>query len=320
MKHLRGFELALAVGLAACGIAIPSAGAETVNRIAAVVNEDVITEADVSSRVAALLDDEGTARTNARPEEIHQAVLQRLIEQRLLLQEAKKANVTVGPEEVDARLEELRERAGTDVQFRRALDEAELTEEQLKEKLREQLMIQKLIDEKVRTTIVVSPQEITKAISEHPELVRGGDRVRVSHLLIRVGEQRTEAQARALIEDLRQVLSQGAEFATIAARYSEDDQAKSGGDLGWVASGDLLPELDAAVFNLRTGDVSSPIQSRLGFHLVRVEGRQPAAEVPTTEANRTITQHLYQQKFQEALGRWLEELKRHAYIDLVSSS
>ena len=85
--------------------------------------------------------------------------------------------------------------------------------------------------------------------------------------------------------------------------------------MGWVAQGELLPQLDNALFSLPVSAVSEPFQTRLGFHLVKIEERGTASDLAPTDANRAIFQQLYQQKFEAAMKRWLSELKRRAYIE-----
>ena len=297
------------------------AGAATVNRVLAVVNEDVITEADVTSHVQALLNDqEGQAPQETGSMEMHQAVLRRLIEQRLMLQEAKRSGTSVSPDEISRRVEEIRKRFASEEEFQRSLAESGIWEEQLKEQIRDQLAIQAIIDAKVRATITVSPQEVAQELDRHPELAKSGDRVRASHILIRVSEHRAEEQARALIAEVHRQLTGGAELSALAKRYSEDPHAAGGGMMGWVAQGELLPELDAALFSLKPGELSAPIQTRLGFHLVRVEERKSATNLSIMEANRSIYQRLYQEKFAQAFGRWLNGLKHRAYIEIVAES
>ncbi len=297
------------------------AWAATVNRILVVVNEDIITEADVTSHVTALLEDQhGPAPDEASSSEMHQAILHRLIEQRLMLQEARRSGTTISSDDVLRRLGEVRKRFVSEEEFQHSLAESGLSEEQLKEQIRDQLTIQAIIDAKVRSTINVSPQEVAQELERHPELAKPGDRVRASHILIRVNESRSEEQARALIADLHRQLTSGAPFSALAKRDSEDPHAEDGGQMGWVAQGELLPELDAALFRLKPGELSAPIQTRLGFHLVKVEERRTATDLSITEANRSIYQRLYQQKFEQAFDRWLNELKRRAYIEIVKES
>ena len=228
--------------------------------------------------------------------------------------------MTLSDQDVIERLDDIRARVGSEELFRRSLAGAGLSEEQLKERLREQLLVQKLIDAKIRSAIMVSPQEIASQLQTHPEEVKPGDRVRASHILIRVTESRSAEQASALITEIRQQLDGGASFAELAKRYSEDPQADEGGEMGWVAQGQLLPELDAELFRLKPGEISGPIQTRLGFHLIKVDERRTAASLSVLEANRAIYQRLFEQKFQAAMKRWLSELKRKAYIEFVHAS
>ena len=278
-------------------LASSGGAADTANRIVAIVNDEIITEADVTSHVEAVLDNEEIpASERSDSAAVHHVVLRRLIDQRLMRQEAKRAGVSVSPEEVLERLTMLQGRFRSVEEFDAFLKEGGVSKEQLKEQLRDQLVVQRLIDERVRATIVVSPQEVARVLSAHPEWGNTGDRVRVSHLLIRVNEHRSAEQALALIEDLSRQLTSGADFATLATRYSEDAHGPEGGSLGWVAPGELLPELAEALLSLKGGELSRPIQSSLGFHLLKVEERQAPSTVSVTEANLAVSKRLYQQK------------------------
>ena len=299
-----------------------SVQAQTVNRIVAVVNDAVITDADVTTHVSAMLDDPQGPQGAGSPEgsqqptgAMREAVLQRLIEREVMVQEAKRTEITIGADEISKRVDELRSRFQSEEEFEQSLAGSGISLEQLKERIREQAMIQRLIETAVRSTIVVSPQEVGAAVAANPQLAKPGDRIRASHLLIRVNESRPEAPALALIEDLRQQLVKGADFAALAKRYSEDPHREEGGLMDWTAQGELMPELDTALFSLKAGELSQPIQTRLGFHLLRVEDRRAAASLSLTEGHRAVYQQLYQQKFQAAFQRWLTELKRKAYID-----
>lgn len=294
-----------------------AAHAQTTNRIVAVVNDEVITEADVTAYANALREERpDNAAPDSHSVEMQRVVLRRLIEQRLILQEAKRAGIAVGTEEILERLDALRSRFDSDEAFERSLTESNLTKEQLKEKVREQLMVQHLIDAKVRSAVLVSPQEVAKELAVHPELAKEGDRIRVSHILVRVNEKRPEERARVRVKEIYQQVSTGGDFAALAKRYSEDPHAEDGGAMGWVAEGELMPELDVALATLKPGEYSRPIQTRLGYHLLKVEERQSVASLTAPEANTAVYQQIYQRKFQEAFGRWLDQLKRRAYIEL----
>jgi parvulin-like peptidyl-prolyl isomerase len=303
-----------------CVVPTPG-GADTVNRIVAIVNDEVITEADVAAYLDALLEDSRvTVAPDADAAQMQQEVLRRLIDHRLMLQEAKRLVLTVDSVEVSRRLEGMRRQIGPPDVFRAWLAEQGLSEDRVKQQLQEQLLVQRVVDARVRATIVVSPQEVANELARHPELAKPGDRVRASHILIRVNESRSAQEARRLVEELHGQLARGADFAELARRDSEDPNSEEGGVMDWVAPGELLPELDEALFRLGVGELSSPIQTRVGFHLVKVEERRPASSLSLMEANRAIHQRLYQEKFEDAFRRWVEELNKKAYIEILTSS
>ena len=310
-------RVGLMMGLGLLG-GVPLGLAETTNRIVAVVNEDIITEADVTFRVQSILSDErAPAAAGEQTASMRHAILERLIEQRLMLQQAKQEDLVISSSEILQQLESAQRQFPSLEAFRASLAQAGFSEEQFKAQIRDQLLIRHVIDTKVRATIQVSPQDIARTVAEHPELLKPGDRVRASHLLIRVHDRRSEQEARALIEEIRQKSVEGADFAALAKRYSEDAQREAGGAMDWVAPGELLPELDTVLFRLPVGEISPPIQTRLGFHVLKIEERRPAASLTVEESNRVASQRIYQEKFRQAMAQWLKELKQHAYIHLA---
>ena len=313
----RNSRFAMLLLVVICGLST-DARAGTINRIVAVVNDEAITAADVEEHLNTLLDQQQAAPANADPEQMRQAILRRLIEQRLILQEARRSGIVVNMDEIAKRLDELRSQFDSDEGFQQSLEAAHLSRERLKEQLRDQLMVQRVIDTDVRSTILVSPQDVARELGAHPELARSGDRVRASHILIRVNESRPEAKAQALSEDIHRQLTGGADFAALAKRYSEDPHRDEGGAMGWVAQGELMPELDSALFGLQVGELSVPIRTRLGFHLLKIEERRTASSLSLMEANHAVYQQLYQKKFQEVFNRWLNGLMQRAYIQILA--
>ena len=293
----------------------PSAGAAS-NRIVAIVNDEVITEGDITSQVTSLLRDEEVPAPSPEQEgEMRAALLERLIEQRLIIQEAKRKGASVDSSDVAQRLQQLHDRLGTKEAYERMLRESGLNEEQLKTKIREQLMAQKRIDEEVRAKVALSPTELAQ-VAARPVASEGKEEVEAYHLLIRVKPDRSAEQALALANDLRRRISQGEEFTVLAKDYSDDPHAQEGGLLGWIRPGELLPELDHALFSLAPQEVSMPVQTRIGIHLLKAGNRRPLGE-EQQDAQQSLQSRLYQQKFAELLRRWLDGLREHAYIQVV---
>jgi len=283
----------------------------------AIVNDEIVTESDLLSQLSALLHDEDPPAAAAQAQQMRQAVLQRLIDERLIIQEAKRMGVTVGSDDVAERLRNIRARFERDEEYAAMLKESGLTEEQLKLKLRQQLLVQKAIDTKIRSRVLVSPAELTGASGLASNSAQAGEEVLAQHLLIRVTKERPAEQALAMATQLHEQLRSGASFEELARAYSEDPHAQEGGRLGWVRHGELLPELDETLFALRDGECSAPIKSALGFHLVKVLERRSLSEEQAAASRRETEQRLYQDKFTKAMTQWLQELRRRAYIQLM---
>ncbi len=285
------------------------------NRIAAIVNDEIITQQELEARIHDVLNMSQNAPPAGSEQEIQKVVLQRLIEQRLILQEGKRLDIKVTDEDVNAKIQSMKEQIGSEEGFENWMKESKLSIAEVKRSIRDQLLVQRTVDAKVRSTIVVSPQEVSESLAD-TEVSEAPDQVLAYHMLIRVGESRTEEEARARLEEVLGKLGQGESFETLAKEYSDDPQAESGGKLGWVTPGQLLPELDEVLFALSPGQISEPIESRLGFHLLRADQRRTGVQLSEIDANHAAYKKIYEKKFQEALAGWLKELNRQAYIEI----
>ncbi|MDR0673703.1 MAG: peptidylprolyl isomerase [Zoogloeaceae bacterium] len=143
----------------------------------------------------------------------------------------------------------------------------------------------------------------------------GGVRqTRVRHILIRVDELISESEARRRLEDLRERLKHGEDFAELARLYSQDGSAANGGDLGWVNPGDTVPEFERAMDELQDGEVSPVIQSPFGFHVIRVEERR-VQNMSQEKQRLSARQSLRERKLDEAYQDWLRQLRDRTYVE-----
>lgn len=319
MKPIGMILAAVAVG---AGFSVRAGAELSGDGILAIINDEVITERDFDAQVSALMSriEDSSPLADADQHQMRRGVLMKMVEERLLVQEAKRLGLTVEPEEVAGRLRELQEDLATPEAYAQMLSEANLTEERLKIKLREQLLVQQVIAREVRSRIVVSPAEIASAMGEGSGASPGGEEVRAYHLLIRVTQGRSAEEAMRMASEAYDALATGAEFEETARRYADGPDDPQEVLLGWVPRGHLLPELDQVVFQLQPGELSTPIQTRLGFHVVKLlERRTVPADVATTRQE-AVRRQLYQQKFQQALSEWLSKLKDKAYIEIVADN
>jgi peptidyl-prolyl cis-trans isomerase SurA len=145
--------------------------------------------------------------------------------------------------------------------------------------------------------------------ADAPKLVQ----THVRHILLRVGEGTSEQDARQKLLEIRQQLAAGGDFAKFARTYSQDGSASQGGDLGWVSPGETVPEFERAMNSLQDGEVSEPVRTEYGYHLIQVLGRRDA-EGSITQQMDTVRQALGQRKAEQAYADWLRELRDSAYV------
>ena len=138
---------------------------------------------------------------------------------------------------------------------------------------------------------------------------------RVRHILIKVNEVVSETDARHKLEDLLERIKNGAKFADLAKLYSQDGSASKGGDLGWIYPGVTVPEFERAMDQLQPGELSKPIQSPFGFHLIEVLERK--LEAASADKQRDIARNiLRERKMDEAYQDWLRQARDSAYVEL----
>ena len=304
------------------------------NRIVAVVNADVITAGDVAQAMAPLYDQfraEGSAAERAlQVQEAEQRVVEILINERLMLQEAKTPRTfevakgqwatppvtTVSDEELEDAVADVRAQFDDDAEFLQVLKTHGMTLDDLKQKYRDQITIQKLVDREVRGRLVVSPSEITAYYEQHLDQYQGAESVRLSNILIRIGGGLDDAQAKVRAQEVRDALTGGADFTKLATQHSQGPNAAEGGMMGWVQRGRLIPEIEQAVFALEPGQISPVVKSTLGYHVFRVEERRPVQTKPIAEVQGEIRDALLQTKFQQRYREWIAKLREHAYITI----
>jgi peptidyl-prolyl cis-trans isomerase SurA len=138
---------------------------------------------------------------------------------------------------------------------------------------------------------------------------------RARHILLRLSNELNETAARNRLLTYKQRLQAGADFADLARQFSQDGSAQTGGDLGWASSGQFVPEFEEVMARLRPGQISEPLVSRFGVHLIQVMERR---EVPLTlrEQREMVRNQLREKKIDEMYSAWVEELRGRAYVEL----
>ncbi len=241
-------------------------------------------------------------------------ILDRLIQDKLLLAEAKKLKVEVDPREIKERVDMVRNRFSSEAEFRQALASENLNLETLEKKYKDRIMIDRLIDIEVRRRVSVSPKEIWDYYNEHKAEFEKPRSAKVRSILMRTGGETSDEDAEKLANQVLGRVEEGGSFILLAREYSSGPYKESGGDMGWVEDGDLMEDLNEAVFKLEPGEISGVIKSGLGFHIFMLEEKRESRIMDFNESKNEIEELLYSSKTEEALGAWIKELKKNAYI------
>jgi parvulin-like peptidyl-prolyl isomerase len=175
--------------------------------------------------------------------------------------------------------------------------------------------------ERVRLQANVGEKDINDFYQKNPERFQQPEAVHVAHILIRLPENAdaaTKAKARADIDKAMAELKKKADFATVAKKYSQDNSAVNGGDLGFVSQGQgLPPAFEMAAFALQPGQTSAVVESPAGFHIIKVIERRPGRAIPLAEVKPQVAEFLTQEQMQAKTNAYVEKLKAKGKVEIL---
>ncbi|WP_273944860.1 peptidylprolyl isomerase [Burkholderia pseudomallei] len=181
--------------------------------------------------------------------------------------------------------------------------------------------VSKLRPGEVNPTLIRVPDgfEIVRLVerraSQNPAASPKIVQTHVRHILLRVGEGKSESQARQQLIGIRRQIESGGDFEKFARTYSQDGSASQGGDLGWISPGETVPEFERAMNTLQDGQVSNPVRTEYGYHLIQVLGRRDA-EGSVQQQMDIARQAIGQRKAEQAYSDWLRELRDSSYVQI----
>lgn len=289
------------------GIRGAAGGSVVVDRVVAVVNDDIITLSDLQ-REAAKMHDQREERL----------VLEDMIDRKLQMTEAKRTGMDVGDRELEEALNDVARRNSMDrKQFEAALAKEGLTLEQYRSELREQMTMSRLINKYVRSGLAVEESEVRAFYDKNPQAYALPEEVRLRQLVVTVPEKATAAQAAAARDRASELLARarkGEDLVALIRQYSGGPTAALDGDAGFLQRSHLLPEIEEAVRGLKPGELAGPVKSDDGYHLVRVEEVRVPVK-PYEKVRDEIARTLGDQKLENTYRAWLQTLRTDAHIE-----
>jgi len=244
-------------------------------------------------------------------QQMQEEVVEQLIVQELLWQEAKRRELVISDEIVDARLAEIKEGFDTEQAFVFKIEAGGFTPESFRQTIREQLSVRRMIQEDIAQAINLDDKEVNAFYDENIEQMRRPLEVRARHVLIKPAatDETSITASRKDAEALLAEIRAGADFETLARERSDAPSAPDAGDLGYFRRGQMVPPFENAAFNMEPGDVSEVVQTQFGFHIIRVEDRRGGDVAPIEEVAENIHTYLARQRLEAEVEALVTRLR-----------
>jgi foldase protein PrsA len=231
------------------------------------------------------------------------ATVEQLIADKIVASEAKKQKITISDEELNKEVDKLKESYGGEEVFDQVLASKNTTVDVLKEDLKNYLTMRELIEPQIEIT----DEELKTYFDENKDSLGEAEQVKASHILVEDEETAKE---------IKQKLGDGADFAELAKEYSTDEGSKeNGGELGFFPRGTMVTEFEDVAFSLPINEISEPVKSDYGYHIIKVEEKKEAKEADFDDSKAAIKETLIDEKMESEYTTWLEEKKKDYDIE-----
>ena len=300
--------------------------AELVDRIVAIVNDDVITLSELDEALEPYVQQVREARYPRKAKrqmlfKLRQDILNKMIDEKLTYQETERLQVSVDDRDVDQHIEQIKsEHFLTEEELRKSLAAEGYTLEEYRERIREQLLRIRLINIEVKSKIAVTEKDIREYYEKHKEAYQGTRKYHLRTILIGVPPSAGTDQEKAALEKMESIVKafkSGVAFDELAKQHSQDSTAESGGDLGLFTLDELSSEFQEAVQRMAEGQISPIIQTSKGYRVLMLEEIRKTAGKTLKEVRIEIHERLYRDLVEEKYKAWLAALRDRSYVKII---
>lgn len=229
--------------------------------------------------------------------------LEALVTDKIIEMEAKKEKVTISDKEKEEELKNLKESYGGEEGFKAALEQSGVTEAGIAEDIEKYLKTEKLLEPRID----LKEDEIKAYFDENKDQFAQQEQVKASHILV---------EDEATAKEVKSKLDKGEEFADLAKEYSTDaSNAESGGELGYFGKGEMEAAFEEAAFALKANEISGPVKTDYGYHIIKVEDKKEAKEAVYEDSKEAAKKALFDERMQTEYYNWLEEKKEEYKIE-----
>ncbi len=297
---------------------VVSTADDTVEHTAALVNGVPISTETLERKVGEAFAKLLAGGNRPDPDRLKKDVLETLINNELLYQESVRGGYGPSELKVEMQFSNIKGQFGTEGEFLDMLSKRGYTADELREELGKIMAIDDYISGEVATGLDVTDGEIRGYYDDNPNVFQEPESLRASHILIMVEDMTDEKQKKTAyrkIEDIKKKIDKGEPFESLAKEYSECPSNAQGGDLGYFQRGQMVKPFEDAVFALEAGEISDIVETRFGYHLIKLVDKRPERTVQFEEVKSDIEQFLGEQKVFAQLKKVVERLKSEVQIE-----
>lgn len=279
-KFFKNNKIKLILAVALLALALTGCGQSAQKEVVAKVNDVEITKDDLY---------------NYMVEQNGEEALNMLISEKILSLEVEKSKIEISNEEMDEAVKEMTDYYGGEEQLNNAIASYGLTMETVKENIKTNIQMEKMLEDYVEIT----DEEMQEFYESNKDYLNEEETVKARHILVETEELANEVKAK---------LNEGGDFAELAKEYSTDSSNnQNGGELGYFPRGKMVEAFEDAAFSMDINEVSEPVKTNFGYHIIKVEDKTEAKELTFDEAKEDIRKQIVQQKMPTAYNQWYSE-------------
>ena len=292
--------------------------AAVADKVIIVVNDEVITQREFDRAYAQI---KNAYEANFKGEELqrrlagaNEGLKEQLINSKLAVSLAKKQDLKIDQDELEARINKIKAFYPTEEEFLKALNDRGTNLTEFEREIKDQMLAQKIVEQEVSANIVITPADVKDLYEKNKEQLVAPKRVKLRGILVRKTTERKDDDSKKMANKLRSKAKKPEDFAVVATESSEGPYAAEGGEMGYVVPGQMLPEIDEVIFNMKTGQVSDVLETDVGYHIFLAEEVEEPRNLAYDEVSDFLREQLFMKRFQEDLVKWLQEKRKNAYI------
>lgn len=320
MKYMLVVGIMMVLGISVSAMAADAPAEKPAAKNAAVVNGTEISTKFLDSEVG--LEQQrmmysGQQIGASQMPAFKKAILEKLIDRELLYQASEKEGIKVEDAKLDEQMAQIKKQFPDEKTMEKTLTDKGMTIDDVKKQVKKSMAVESLIKTKFESGIKIDEAKADEFYKQNIDKFKKPETVKASHILIKCDKADTAGckKAEDKIKDIRKKIAAGGDFAALAKENSDCPSKEKGGDLGEFGRGQMVKPFEDAAFAMKKGDLSQPVKTDFGWHIIKVTDKTEAGTIPFPEVKDQILTHLKNKEVSTKIRTYLEEMKKSAKIE-----